>query len=258
MRPAAFAAAVLALALAESDPAAAETNEIVELESASVRLLEPADGTELTGGQWAEIAWENSGRSRGLHELEAAEEWELFLSVDGGSTFSVRLTPHLDLDLRHVSFEVPNLPSDDVRLLFRYGDERRERAFRLPGRFRIRAGSPAAALAGSAVTRLAVEGEPALSGALGVAHWSDGARDGGGRVERSAGLRGAALAGAPIVEAFDAEALRAEERVPETLAAPRTAPISAVEPRRTASRPRRTPAAAHDTDLLLLLGRRNE
>jgi hypothetical protein len=233
----------------------ARAAEIVELARAPVVLTAPADGTELAGGQWTELAWEPAGDGPAWSAIEAAEEWELFLSVDAGASFSVRLTPHLDLERRHVSFEVPNLASDDVRLLFRYGDERRERAFRLPGRFRIRPGrSPVA----DAAAGLSTPGEPALPGARGVARWSDGTRDGARRVERSAGLGASALSGAPFVDALEVAALRAEEPAPETLAAhPPLSRSAIVRPRaQPAARVRRT--AQRNTDPFLLLGRRNE
>ena len=55
------------------------------------------------------------------HLKIVAEEWEAFLSFDGGATYPVRITPHLDLELRRVRWQVPAIPtsvsvSDDAAL----------------------------------------------------------------------------------------------------------------------------------------------
>ncbi len=149
--------------------------EIVELAEAPVTLLAPADGSELTGGSWAELAW---APRAGFAELVRAEEWELFLSVDGGRSFVARLTPHLDRELRHVSFRVPDLPTSEARFLFRYGDERREYAFRLPARFASGPAPSDSALDLAASRATAAIGESPLPGSPGVVLWADGARDG--------------------------------------------------------------------------------
>jgi hypothetical protein len=44
----------------------------------------------------------------------AAVEWEAFLSLDGGRTYPVRITPHLDLSIRRrFHFQVPAFPTRD-------------------------------------------------------------------------------------------------------------------------------------------------
>ncbi len=73
------------------------------------------------------------------------EEWEAFLSVDGGKFYAYRITPHLEADLRQFTFEVPNVETDQARILIRAGDERRE---------------------------------PARAGGRGGVEWIDGDRDG--------------------------------------------------------------------------------
>jgi len=70
-----------------------------------VRLLAPAEGTVLQGGATAVLAWAPRPGLRGEWE-----EWEAFFSLDGGATYPFRLTPHLDRDLRRVSFKVPGSP----------------------------------------------------------------------------------------------------------------------------------------------------
>ena len=140
---------------------------------AAVRLLEPADGTVLSGGATATLAWEPGP---GM-PLDGVEEWEAFLSLDGGASWPIRITPHLDLALRRVSFPVPAVPSDDVRLLLRVGDERYEEPFPVPGAFTI-AAQPSTILPFATVRYGA--GESALPGGAGVVAWVEGTRRGGG------------------------------------------------------------------------------
>ena len=145
-----------------------------------VRLVSPLAGATLTAGSSLVVDWE-PGSS--LANLPWAEEWELFLSLDGGRSYLSRLTPHLDLAVRRVTVRVPELPSGDVRLLVRVGDERHEREQVLPGRYRI----AASAVAGPTWRRrLADRGEPARPGAAGVVVWVEGNRDGTGWAEREA------------------------------------------------------------------------
>jgi len=96
-----------------------------------LRLVAPSNGDVLRGGRFVTLAW------RGDHP--GAEEWEAFLSVDGGRFYSVRLTPHLDIDVDRFDVLIPNIDSDDVRILLRTGDERNETITTMPQRFRIRA-----------------------------------------------------------------------------------------------------------------------
>jgi hypothetical protein len=139
------------------------------------RLVAPAAGEALPAGETAWLAWQPGP---GLARFPLAEEWEAFLSLDGGRSFPIRLTPHLDLERSRVAFRVPPYPSDDVRLLLRFGDERQEREQPVPGRFRI-APSPEARLVSR--RRTLAPGEPARPGERGVVLWAEGARDGSGR-----------------------------------------------------------------------------
>lgn len=66
-----------------------------------------------------------------------AEEWEAFLSVDGGAHYAVRITPHLDASIRSYRFRVPNVAARDARILLRTGDEVHERIVRVPRSFAI-------------------------------------------------------------------------------------------------------------------------
>jgi hypothetical protein len=160
------------LALAGLAPAAAAP---AQGESVPVRLVAPRAGAMLLAGSGADLEWaplDPSARMAGI------EEWEAFLSFDGGTTYPVRITPHLDQDLRRVRWHVPGLPTSEAHLLLRFGDERREVYFELPQRFSIVV-TPEAKwlfpLAGVATT----PGEPALPGHAGVVAWVEGSRRGG-------------------------------------------------------------------------------
>jgi hypothetical protein len=163
-------AAALLLAVA---PAAAARQD-----SALVRLAAPRAGEVLTGGGTAELAWVPQGP---FERLDHIEEWEAFLSFDGGATYPVRITPHLDRELQRVRWQVPAIPTWDARILLRFGDERRESYVELPQRFIIAeaptlwAPPPLFGGAASAASR----GEPALPGHPGVVAWVEGSRQGG-------------------------------------------------------------------------------
>jgi len=66
-----------------------------------------------------------------------AEEWEAFLSADGGAHYAVRITPHLDASIRSYRFRVPNVATRDARILLRTGDEVHERIVMVPRSFTI-------------------------------------------------------------------------------------------------------------------------
>ena len=138
-----------------------------------IEVLAPHDGGTLVAGRYAELAWEPSPSQAGWR----AEEWEVFLSLDNGRTWPVRLTPHLDWERRRVAFRVPPTPSRQVRLLLRVGDERDELAIPLPLRLTISPSSEPAP-ATSFARPSPVVGEAALPGERGVSVWVDGPRDG--------------------------------------------------------------------------------
>jgi len=115
-----------------------------------------------------------------LAELAGAEEWEAFLSLDGGETYPVRITPHLDLDLRRVQWRVPAVATESARLLLRVGDERRETEIELPHRFAIVPAPVPPPVTDLALARVAPSrGEPARPGHAGVVSWMEGSRRGG-------------------------------------------------------------------------------
>lgn len=116
----------------------------------------------------------------------AIREWEVFLSLDGGRSHPIRLTPHLDISIWRATVRVPNFATDEARLLLRFGDEREEHEFELAGSFRIRASdSPALETARFlAAPRLGREsglesGDLPLSGTRRIVAWVETAADGG-------------------------------------------------------------------------------
>lgn len=157
-----------------------------------IRLVTPRAGVALAAGSTAEIEW---APVAGFAGLPKSEEWEAFLSVDGGATYPMRITPHLDSDLRRFHFQVPPVPTANARILLRFGDERRETAVELPEQFAIQA-APAGVLEETFQgSRMAFAlGEPALPGHSGVVSWIEGTRRGGG-------LRQVVAAEAPSLQA---------------------------------------------------------
>jgi hypothetical protein len=141
-----------------------------------IRLVAPRAGATLAAGSTAELEW---APEAGFAGVRSVEEWEAFLSLDGGATYPLRITPHLDQDLRRVRFQVPPIPTPEARVLLRFGDERHERAVELPGRFTI-AASPVLESAFTFSRRALSPGEPALPGHAGVVAWIEGSRRGGG------------------------------------------------------------------------------
>jgi hypothetical protein len=131
---------------------------------ATLQVVTPTDGTTLRGGHFATLTWSAQQLPR------AAEEWEAFLSLDGGRYYAVRLTPHLDIRTRTFQVLVPNVDSDDARLLIRTGDERRETVIEMPQRLRIRAEADAIVIS----QRTGGNGESARPNEPPVVMWSVG------------------------------------------------------------------------------------
>jgi hypothetical protein len=137
-----------------------------------VRLVSPAAGTEVTAGSYMTLEWEAA------ELLPGVEEWEAFLSADGGQTWPVRLTPHLDTSIRRLTVRMPDLPTPRARLLLRFGDERREIQVDTPGLFSILPGPGMAALELLEDDVALTPGERARPQDPGVVVWVEGARDG--------------------------------------------------------------------------------
>src|SRR4051812_6058343 len=136
----------------------------------SLRVVAPANGSTLRGGSFAELRWT-------AEQLPpAAEEWEAFLSIDGGKYYAFRVTPHLDIQLRRFTFVVPNVDTRNARILIRTGDEVHELHFESRDSFSIvrdaKAEAPLPRVIESERGEAARDGDPA------VVAWADGARDG--------------------------------------------------------------------------------
>lgn len=134
-----------------------------------LRLTDPAGPRQWTSGSVQRLAI-----SLDLSAAAAlrVHEWEAFLSLDGGQHYAMRLTPHLDLERLETTFVVPNVPSDDVRLLLRVGDEQQEHEIEVDTRFRI---EPAAMTLRSLCFSPGLQhGEPARAGEQGVSQWIEG------------------------------------------------------------------------------------
>jgi hypothetical protein len=154
----------------------------VEPGARPIELVAPRDGVALAAGSTAEIAWVPLAT---YAQVAGVEEWEAFLSLDGGATYPLRITPHLDQDLRHFSWQVPPIPTADARLLLRFGDERRETVVELPQRFSIVASPVAVAPTFLLEIQAPARGERARpdrdrdDDEAGVVAWVEGSRRGG-------------------------------------------------------------------------------
>ncbi|HET9227709.1 MAG TPA: hypothetical protein VFR31_13635 [Thermoanaerobaculia bacterium] len=217
------------------------------------RVSLPAEGMDLPAGSLAALEWEPLDG----YEPERFVEWEAFLSVDGGAHYPLRITPHLDSDLRRILWQVPAIPTDDARLLLRFGDEREEVGVEVPLRFSI--SGPAALSLVGAITALSSPGEPARPGDSGVVIRIEGSRRGGSIRQVASTLPPGLHPGGHPAELLPGEAVvevKDPDPDPEPLVSGlqlRSPPIQRDEPSR-AVRPARTAAIP----ILLLTGRQNE
>jgi hypothetical protein len=222
--------------------------------SASIRLVAPQAGATLAAGSMAELEWTPA---EPFADLSQIEEWEAFLSVDGGSTYPVRITPHLDQDLRRIRFQVPSVPTADARILLRFGDERRETAVELPERFAIEASPVQTFLL---IHQAATAGEPALPGQTGVVAWVEGSRRGGSLRQMVAPETSGLFARLAPPAAQDGAAVLVSEpespRPLDTMAADGTAAAPPAGNRSVLVRAGTGPALS--SDILLLTQRQNE
>jgi hypothetical protein len=207
----------------------------------------------LVAGRPATVAW----RARRELAAEGIHEWEGFLSFDGGRNWPVRITPHLDIDRSSFGFVVPPVSSDHVRIMLRFGDERREVGFILSTQWRsvVPAGLPAPALAPSPAPTFE-PGEAARPGVPGVVLWAEGEPDG-----RRVRLLAAAWT-PPSLRPLRSDHLwvwpavvPSDPRMSEGTA-DRSPQLEATTPVRRARAPVR--ASVHILPLLLLICRRNE
>lgn len=172
---------------------------------AAPRLASPAAESVVLPGDTAEIAI--AGAPRG------ADEWEAFLSVDGGRTYPLRVTPHLPIDERSFAWTVPALPPGRVRVKARFGVRGVEHEFFLDESFTIGTG-PSGTLV--APERDAIGFAPA-AGEEGTVAWVDRAN-------------GRARLVVPIPERGVASGARWSAAAPATLPAPRRNALFAPDP----------------------------
>lgn len=181
----AWLALLTCVVLAAAAPAGAvEDVSILPAAAAPVELLRPAPGEVLVSGADNTIAW----RARRDLAAEGAFEWEAFLSFDGGRSWPVRATPHLDVTVSSFSFAIPMVPSDDVRIMLRFGDERREVGYVLPTVHRsvVR---PDSWIRPWSLEPTFDRGERARAGVPAVVLWVEGARNGRRVATRTAAWR---------------------------------------------------------------------
>ncbi len=82
-------------------------------EASPARVQAPTAGAEVVVGSLVEVSWNALPKE--------AKEMELYLSVDGGRHYSLRLTPQLPPGLAGLLWRVPNLPTPAARLRLRVG-----------------------------------------------------------------------------------------------------------------------------------------
>jgi hypothetical protein len=230
-------------------PAAASPEAAPDL----VRLAAPVEGASLRAGALAELSWEP------LAPMTHADEWEAFLSLDGGAHYTIRITPHLDRSLRRVLWQVPATPTRDARLLLRFGNEREETIVELPQRFSILGNGGAPGFAAAPVRLALRRGEPALPGHAGVVAWIEGDRRGGSAHTVVAAEPPSAHGLPSIAESF-AERTAFETASRPTFDPPAEASPGAVAqsaPRSGLTVPERTPSTS-SIPILLQSRRRNE
>ncbi len=94
----------------------------------------PGSRTSLRAGTITSVRWTSSAGTD-------AREMELVLSLDGGRTFTVRVTGELEPDASAVDWRVPSLPTANARLALRIGSGSREseRIVLISEEFEIRA-----------------------------------------------------------------------------------------------------------------------
>jgi hypothetical protein len=145
-------------------------------------------GQRLHGGDTATIRWD------AVSLPAKVEEWEAFLSFDGGRSYALRITPHLGISVREFAWSVPNVDTSSAKILLRFGNERDESAIELPARFTIehRIGFPPL-WSGAHVGDH--RGEAARDGDDGVFGWVCGDRS--GRDAHAVVTRDASMAASP-------------------------------------------------------------
>jgi hypothetical protein len=83
----------------------------------SAQLISPTAGQVLYPGQQVRVEWNAT-----LPDVPTRGcEMEVWLSLDGGSSFTLCLTPHLDPHAKYFYWTVPNTPTNAAVLDIRFG-----------------------------------------------------------------------------------------------------------------------------------------
>jgi hypothetical protein len=85
----------------------------------SAQLLSPTAGQILYPGQKVRVEWKSVLPPINLAGCEA----EVWLSLDGGRTFTTCITPVMDPKAQYFYWTVPNIPTDAAVLDIRFGCE---------------------------------------------------------------------------------------------------------------------------------------
>jgi hypothetical protein len=85
----------------------------------SAQLISPTAGQVLYPGQRIKVAW----RVQLPHVDLGACETEVFLSLDGGQTFSMMISPAMDPKAQYFYWIVPNIPTNQAVMEVRFGCE---------------------------------------------------------------------------------------------------------------------------------------
>jgi len=84
-------------------------------------LISPTAGQVLYPGQKVRVEWQTS--SQNIIPYPTWCELELWLSLDGGGTYTIRITPSMDPNTRFFYWTVPNTPTNSALLDIRFGCE---------------------------------------------------------------------------------------------------------------------------------------
>ena len=83
------------------------------------QLLTPTAGQVLYPGQKIKVEWRSWLPPVDLHECET----EIWMSLDGGSTYTILLSPYMDPNVHFFFWTVPNTPTNTAVLEIRFGCE---------------------------------------------------------------------------------------------------------------------------------------
>ena len=112
-----FTVALFAVALAFAPPFARTSK--ADTGAYAAKLISPRAGQVLVPGQQVRVEWKTV-----LPHVDLSWcELELYLSLDGGRSFSFRITPQLDPRATFFYWIVPNMPTNTAVLDIRFGCE---------------------------------------------------------------------------------------------------------------------------------------